>query len=110
MQLPGIALLCVLSSYFRAFHSLLGLLLPSVRDSVQGFDDIRAAGKYWVKDRMEKTAAKKVDRSDLLAKFFKIREEKDDFNVPDIQNESCVAMLVVPQSLKSTISRSYAHH
>jgi hypothetical protein len=90
--MPGVALSCVLPSYLRSIHQLVGLLIPSIRESVRGFDEIRAAGKYWVKVRMEKMQGKSVDRSDLLDKFFKIHTEKEAFGIPDIQNESCVAM------------------
>jgi hypothetical protein len=90
--LPGIALSCVLPPYLRKIHGLVGLMLPSIREGVRGFDEIRAAGRYWVQDRMEKMQAKKVNRVDLLDKLFKIRDEKDGFDIPDIQNEAWVAM------------------
>ena len=90
--LPGIALSCVLPSYLRKVHGLVGLLLPSIREGIRGFDEIRAAGKYWVGDRMAKMQEKTIYRSDLLDRFFKIRSEKQEFGIPDIQNESCVAM------------------
>lgn len=90
--LPGIAVSCVLPPYLRTFQSILGLLLPSIRDSFRGFDDIRRAGKFWVHDRMEKMAIGKVERSDLLSKFFQIQDKKEEFDVPDIESEAVTAM------------------
>ncbi|KAH8812835.1 cytochrome P450 [Xylogone sp. PMI_703] len=91
--LPGVALAGVLPSYIRGFHQLISLLVPSIREGVRDFDKIRAAGRYWVQDRMDKMQAKKVNRVDLLDKFFKIHAEKDGFDLGDIQNEACVALL-----------------
>lgn len=90
--LPGISLACVLPSYMRKVQEFAGLLLPSVREGIRGFDRIRAAGRYWVQNRVGMMSANQVDRVDLLDKLFKIHVEKDGFNVEDIQNEACVAM------------------
>lgn len=91
--LPGIALSCVLPSYLRPFHSTLGLLFPTIRKSISGYNEIRAASKYWTGFRQQQmqtvTAARRVD---LLDKFFQIKESKSEFGVLDIQNEACVAM------------------
>jgi hypothetical protein len=57
-------------------------VLLSIREGTRGFDEIRAAGRYWVQDRMEKMQAKRADRVDMLDKFFKIRDEKDGFDIP----------------------------
>jgi hypothetical protein len=92
--LPGIAISCVLPSFLRPLQSLIGPLIPTIRDSVRGFDNIRAAGRHWVLYRMQQMNDHKVNRSDLLEKFFKIREQKSDFDIPEIQNEACVAMYV----------------
>lgn len=90
--LPGIALSCVLPAYLRPFHSSVGMLLPTIRDSIKGFDEIRAAGKYWTNERQRQMQAGSVERVDLLDKFFKIKEDKAGWDIQDIQNEACVAM------------------
>lgn len=90
--LPGIALSAVLPAWIRYWNQLVGLLLPSIRESVYNFNKIRAAGKYWVEDRMVKMNNKEVNRTDLLDKMFRIRSEKENFGVLDIQTEACVAM------------------
>lgn len=91
--LPGIALSCVLPSYLRPFHSTLGLLFPTIRKSISGFDEIRAAGRHWANVRQNQMNAGTVARRvDLLDKLFKIKEGKGGFGIPDIQNEACVAM------------------
>ncbi len=90
--MPGTLLACVLPSYIRTVQQLVGLLLPSIREGVRGFNEIRVAGKYWVQDRVDKMRAKQVDRVDLLDKLFKIHNEKEDFYLEDIQNEACAAM------------------
>jgi hypothetical protein len=64
--IPGIALSCVLPSYLRPFHSSIGMLFPTIRKSITGFDEIRAAGRYWTNARMEQMQAKAVNRVDLL--------------------------------------------
>ncbi|KAK5373387.1 hypothetical protein LTS13_005585 [Exophiala xenobiotica] len=90
--LPGIALSCVLPSYVRSFHSILGLLFPTIRKSISGFDEIRAAGRYWTNVRQKQMQTGTTGRVDLLDKFFKIREVKGGFDIPEIQNEACVAI------------------
>ena len=90
--LPGIALSCVLPSYIRLFHSSLGMLFPTIRNSIQGFDKIRAAGRHWTDIRQEQMKAQQVDRVDLLDKFFRIKQAREGWDIPDIQNEACVAM------------------
>lgn len=94
--LPGIAISCVLPPYLRYLQPLIGPLIPSIRNSVLGFDNIRHAAKRWVTHRMQKMEGNQVDRSDLLDKFFSIRAQKSDFDIPEIQNEACVAMYVPP--------------
>lgn len=88
--LPGIALSCVLPTYLRTLNTRAGMIFPTVRAAVKGFDEIRAAGRYWVAHRRE--AAGKIDRVDLLDKFFRVRNEKEGWDIPDIENEACVAM------------------
>lgn len=107
--LPGIALSCVLPSYLRPLHASMGMLIPTVRNSIKGFDEIRAAGRYWTKDRLEKVEAKIVDRTDLLDKFFKIRQEKEGWDVPDIASEACVAIFAGSDTTAIAI-RSILYH
>jgi hypothetical protein len=90
--LPGIAMSCVLPPYLRTLNTSLGMLSPTVRASVKGFDEIRAAGRYYTNQRQEQMEKREVNRVDLLDKFFRIRDEKVGWDVPDIQNEACVAM------------------
>jgi len=91
--LPGIALPCVLPSYLRPLHSTLGLLFPTIRKSISGFDEIRAAGRHWTNVRRNQLkAGSMTGRVDLLDKLFKIKERKVGFDIPDIENEACVAM------------------
>ena len=97
--LPGIALSCVLPSYVRMLNTSLGMVFPAVRASVKGFDEIRAAGRYWTAQRQEELSTGKVNRVDLLNKFFRIRDEKEGWDIPDIANEACVAMCVLPTTL-----------
>lgn len=90
--LPGIAMSCVLPAYLRPFHSTIGLAFPSIRDSIKGFDEIRAAGNYWTSDRLQKRMSEKFERADLLEKFFILRDQRAGWDIPDIANEACVAM------------------
>lgn len=91
--LPGIALSCVLPAYLRPFHSTIGLLFPTIRKSISGFDEIRAAARYWTNIRQEQmNKGTAIGRVDLLDKLFKIKEKKDEFEIADVQNEACVAM------------------
>jgi hypothetical protein len=90
--LPGLVLSCVLPAWLRSFHSTVGMLFPTIRASIRGFDEIRQAGMYWTDVRRQQMQAGTMERVDLLDKFFKIMESKDGWDIPDIQNEACVAM------------------
>ncbi|KAJ5768724.1 hypothetical protein N7520_003283 [Penicillium odoratum] len=70
--LPVIAQSCVLPAYLRYFHSSIGMLFPTIRNSNQGFDEIREAGRYWTNKRQKEMQARSVKRTDLLARFFKV--------------------------------------
>lgn len=89
---PANSVICVLPAFLRPLQPLLGLALPRVREAVQGFNKIREAGKFWVEHRMQTMARKEATRTDLLDKFFQVRQAKSDFDIPEIQNESVVAM------------------
>ncbi|KAL2864115.1 cytochrome P450 [Aspergillus lucknowensis] len=91
-MMPTTTLLCVLPVFLRYFQVFLGLLFPSIRKAVEGFNEIRRAGKFWVDHRLQQMADRKVNRSDLLDKLFKVRQNKSDFDIPEIQNESVVAI------------------
>ncbi len=67
--LPGIALSAVLPSYIRLFHSSIGLLFPTIRNSIKGFNEIRAASSYWTNARQEQIQAGSFERIDLLDRF-----------------------------------------
>ncbi|KAL3487019.1 cytochrome P450 [Aspergillus germanicus] len=67
--LPTTALLCVLPVFIRSFEGLLAFPFPNVHKAVQGFDEIRRAGKFWVTHRMQQMADREINRSDLLDKL-----------------------------------------
>lgn len=90
--LPGLTISCILPSYVRIFHSVFGLLVPAVRKSIRGFDEIRKAGRHWTNVRKQQMETQRAGRVDLLDKFFKIKNDKEGWDIPDIQNEACVAM------------------
>lgn len=90
--LPGIALSCVLPSYIRLLHSTIGLLLPTIRKSIIGFNEIRAASSYWTNVREEQIKAGSVGRVDLLNKFSRINEDKEIWDIRDVQDHACIAM------------------
>ena len=90
--LPGIAVSCVLPAYIRPFNSSIGMLFPTIRSSIKGFDEIRVAGKYWTNARQEQMQSKSAERIDLLDKFFRIKESKEGYDIPEIQSEACTAM------------------
>ncbi|OAP61609.1 hypothetical protein AYL99_03812 [Fonsecaea erecta] len=107
--LPGIALSCVLPAYIRPLHSSLGMLFPTIRNSVKGFDEIRAAGRYWTSVRQQQMQSGSVERVDLLDKFFKVKEDKAGWDVDDIQNEACVAIFAGSDTTAVAI-RSILYH
>ena len=89
---PGITLSAVLPSYLRLFHSSIGLLFPTIRKSIKGFNEIRAASNYWTSARQEQMQAGSVGRVDLLDKFSRIKEDKERWDIRDIQDHACIAM------------------
>ncbi|KAJ9646253.1 hypothetical protein H2204_000916 [Knufia peltigerae] len=107
--LPGIALSCVLPAWLRPFHSTIGMIFPTIRDSIRGFDEIRAAGRSWTNVRREQMKAGTVERVDLLDKLFKIMENKDGFGIPEIQNEACVAIFAGSDTTAIAIRSIFYH-
>ncbi|KIW89913.1 uncharacterized protein Z519_09342 [Cladophialophora bantiana CBS 173.52] len=107
--LPGIALSCVLPAWLRPFHSTVGMLFPTIRASIRGFDEIRVAGRSWTDVRRRQIQAGTVERVDLLGKFFQIMESKDGWDIRDIQNEACVAIFAGSDTTAIAI-RSILYH
>ncbi|KAL3446982.1 cytochrome P450 [Aspergillus insuetus] len=107
--LPTTALLCVLPAFLRSLQGPLGFSFSDLRKAIQGFDEIRNAGKLWVTHRMQQMIDGEVNRSDLLDKLFKVRQSKQDFDIPEIQNESCVAIFAGSDTTAIAI-RSILYH
>lgn len=90
--IPGITLFCILPPYLRRIQPLVGALSPRLRAATRDFEKIRAYGRSWVSHRMEEMAEGKARQSNLLDKFFGIRENTPNFDIPEIHNEATVAM------------------
>ncbi|KAH6665497.1 cytochrome P450 [Halenospora varia] len=83
---------CVLPSYFRTFVLIMSSFIPAIQAALKGYDKILAAAKACVTDRLELMKRNKVERTDVLDKFFQISKEDETFGVPEIQTEAFVAM------------------
>lgn len=73
---------------------ILAPLIPLLRSALKSYWDIVDVAKSCVAERRQKMAEGKVDRLDMLSKLFKLSEEKDAFDVHDIENEAWIAMSV----------------
>ncbi|KAL4936311.1 hypothetical protein BDV06DRAFT_233532 [Aspergillus oleicola] len=90
---PTTSVICVLPALLRSVQPVLGLISTKIRRAVQGFNEVRNAGTFWMQQRMQHMTDGKVTRSDLLDKLFRVQENKQDFGIREIQSESVVAIL-----------------
>ncbi len=90
--MPVFTVVCLLPAFLRFFLPLSALLFPSIRNAFQGYNELQQSAKFWVSHRMQKMADQEVCRSDLLDKLFQVRQNKSNFDIPEIYSESFMAM------------------
>ena len=67
-------------------------MFPATRKMIKGFGEIITASDYWTKDRQKQMETGSVVRVDLLDKFFKIKQDKEIWDIRDIQSQASIAM------------------